>query len=458
MIFLILPFVCFAGDLTVYSKVVELDEIVVVEKRIENGTKAAGVVKVVDQAELEMKQLTTSSDALKYLPSISVVSRQPGADARLKIRGLGRGGRSIAVTDGVTITDFTSTYSNVNWSDLSPEEIDTVEVTYGPFSALYSGNAMGGAVAITTKEPEERRMLISTGYGFQNYSVYKYSETLPYSKVNLTYGDKIGRFHLLGVLNRFELAYQPYSFNTKTVGSTSSGEGVPVTGWLRDNDPNTGKSRFIFGDEGEREELKYMGKVRFAFDITEDTTLSAEYRFSTSEQDRKNAATYLRDADGNPVWEGPLTIDSDLYSFSGYGNRESESASNAYRISLKMAPEKGVKTRVMFAYVDNYKNKTMSSSGTRPEAVNGGEGGFDDSSNGWYNADWRSLIPIGETHAVTAGLHFDQYFRKVNPGTFRTGGMKTRKRCFQMLRREKRTPPPCFCRTNGEYRVNLHFI
>jgi iron complex outermembrane receptor protein len=402
--------VCFAEDSATQLPVVELDEVKVVEKKIENGTKTAGIVKVVDQADLEKKQLTTSSDVLKYLPSVSVVSRQPGADARLKIRGLGRGGRSIAVSDGVTMTDFTSTYSNVNWSDLAPEEIDKVEVTYGPFSALYSGNAMGGAVSITTKEPEKRQMSISAGYGFQTYSVYRYSETLPYSKVNLSYGDKIGRLHLLAVLNRFEVAYQPYSFSTKTVGGTRGGDGVAVTGWLTDKDPNTGEARLIFGDQGEREELKYMGKVRFAFDITEDATLSAEYRYTTDEQDRLNASTYLEDADGNPVWEGPVAVDGDVYSFSGYGSQERESASSMYRISLSMAPDEGVKTRAVFACVDNFKNKSLSSSGARPDAESGGEGEFDDASSGWYNADWRTLVPVGDTHAVTAGFHFDQYF------------------------------------------------
>lgn len=36
-----------------------------------------------------------------------------------------------------------------------PEEIEQVDVIYGPYSALYSGNAMGAAVLFTTRMPDD---------------------------------------------------------------------------------------------------------------------------------------------------------------------------------------------------------------------------------------------------------------------------------------------------------------
>lgn len=388
----------------------KLEDITVTGIRTEGEVKATGVEKIIDQEDLEIKQVTSTSDILKYVPSVDVTSREPGSSSRVTIRGLGRGARSVTLYDGIVMTDFTTSGNNVNWDQIAPEEIDNIEVVYGPFSALYSGNTMGGAVDITTKDPEKREMSLTAGYGFQNYSMYNYSETLPYSKINVTYGDRIGRFHVFGLLNRFDVDVQPYTYSTKTESSTSSGTGQQATGWDVDTDPLTGEKRYIFGDQGERERLKYMGKLRVGFDLNEFTTISADYRHWTEDEDLYHSDTYLRDSQGNPIWSGRVEVDGQTYNPSYSGARESEAAGDVYQLTFKREPEEGLKTRVTAAYVDNYKDQTLSSSGTMPEARDGGEGKVSDTSTGWYNVDWLSSLTVMKQHEIAGGFHYDQYF------------------------------------------------
>lgn len=411
LLVLMLPVDAFSeepGEAT--EKVVKIEDITVTGDSKEADVKDVGVVKTINQEDLEKIQLIDTSDTLKYVPSVVVTSRQPGASSRVTIRGLGASGRSITVADGMTLTDFTGSYCNVRWSQIMPEEVESVEVVYGPFSALYPGNAVGGAVAITTREPEKREMSMTAGYGFQEYSVYKFSEILPYSKLNLTYGDRVGKLHMFAALSRFEVAYQPYSYSTKTVDSTSSGTGQAVTGWTSDTDPLTGETRYIFGDQGQREELQYLGKLRLGLDLNAFTSISAEYRHWTDEQERNDMETYLRDSEGNPVWSGRVEVNGRTYNPTYYKPVESASAGNVFQIAFKREPEEGLVTRLVAAFVNNFMNETESATGTMPDAMVGGEGELSKSSSGWYNVDWRNSMVFAERHEVTGGLHYDQQF------------------------------------------------
>lgn len=393
--------------------VVKIDDITVTGDRKAPDARATGVVKSIGKEDFEIIQVIDAADTLKYVPSVVVTSREPGADARVTIRGLGTGGRSIVLADGMTMTDFTASGNNVSWSQLAPEEIEDVEVVYGPFSALYSGNTLGGAVVVTTKTPEKREMSLTAGYGFQEYEYYKFSEVLPYSKVSLTYGDKFGKLSLFALLSRLDVAIQPYTYSAKTVDSTSdSGDDVPipVTGYTTDTDPLTGEKRIIFGDQGERNELQYIGKLRMGLELNAFTSLSVEYRHWTNEQERDSMSTYLRDSSSNSVWRDRVVIDGRIYKPRYLTPAESEAAGDVYQIAFKREPADGWKTSLVAAYVNNYKDKSLSASGTMPDALNGGQGALSESCTGWTNVEWRNFLIIARQHEMTAGLHYDQQF------------------------------------------------
>ncbi len=61
---------------------------------------------------------------------------------------------------------------------MSPEEIETVSILYGPFSALYAGNSFGGVVNINTRMPEKFEAHASAQTFIQNFELYGTDKTL----------------------------------------------------------------------------------------------------------------------------------------------------------------------------------------------------------------------------------------------------------------------------------------
>ena len=82
-----------------------------------------------------------TSDVLKYMPGIFVRKRDSadytGAPISTRIWGNAYSAKTIVNIDGVPITNQifqNNTYGSPKWWITSPEEIQTVEVMYGPFS------------------------------------------------------------------------------------------------------------------------------------------------------------------------------------------------------------------------------------------------------------------------------------------------------------------------------------
>ena len=76
--------------------------------------------------------------------------------------------RTLVFADGVNLTDllFNRWNGSPKWQMISPDEVHSVEVYYGPYSAQYSGNSMNGVVNYFTKLPNEKTNVIRASYFF----------------------------------------------------------------------------------------------------------------------------------------------------------------------------------------------------------------------------------------------------------------------------------------------------
>lgn len=87
----------------------------------------------------------------------------PGTTASVFIRGANNN-QSVVLVDGVRIGS--STVGGATWSTIPLEQIDHVEIVYGPLSSLYGADAIGGVVQIFTKKGSgPLRVNASAGYG-----------------------------------------------------------------------------------------------------------------------------------------------------------------------------------------------------------------------------------------------------------------------------------------------------
>ena len=89
---------------------------------------------------------TDSEDALKYLPSLLVRKRYIGdynhAVLSTQASGTGNPARSMVYADGILLSNCLGNgpTNTPRWGLVTPEEIERVDVLYGPFSAAYPGN------------------------------------------------------------------------------------------------------------------------------------------------------------------------------------------------------------------------------------------------------------------------------------------------------------------------------
>lgn len=122
-----------------------------------NDSGAAGLpivrtgtsVSVVTGAQLQAQQIRYASDALRSLPGVSVSRNStPGSVTQVRIRGA-EGNHTLVVIDGIRAND--STNGEYDFSNLSADDIERIEVLRGPQSGLYGSNALGGVINIITK-------------------------------------------------------------------------------------------------------------------------------------------------------------------------------------------------------------------------------------------------------------------------------------------------------------------
>src|SRR5690606_716730 len=140
-------------------------------------------VSVLTPDDVQSINIATTEDVVKYEPSLVIRRRFIGdANGTLGIRGsnMFQTSRSMVFADGVPLHYFLqSRWSGApRWTMVSASEIAQVEVVYGPFSAEYSGNAMGGVILIETAVPQAREAHVDVGYFSQDFSAYQFDGTL----------------------------------------------------------------------------------------------------------------------------------------------------------------------------------------------------------------------------------------------------------------------------------------
>ncbi|MDE2180012.1 MAG: TonB-dependent receptor [candidate division NC10 bacterium] len=128
---------------------VELGPVVVTATKTEVPVKqVAASVTVITKEEIEARQTTQVTDLLQDVTGLSVT--QAGSRGGV-VTVFPRGGNSnfnLVLIDGIKVNDAGGFF---DFSDLSTENIDRIEIVRGPHSALYGSDAMGSVIQIFTK-------------------------------------------------------------------------------------------------------------------------------------------------------------------------------------------------------------------------------------------------------------------------------------------------------------------
>lgn len=393
------------------------------EVRVSTTSKSSHVdpdmpsaIESVDAAKLDRLNVVNAEDALKYLPSFGIRKRFIGDEnATFSVRGTSnqQSARGLVYLDGQLLSNLLgNSWSNPpRWSMAFPENLDRVEVLYGAYSALYPGNAIGATVLMTTRMPVKLELTGEVQAFTQHVDTYGVDRNYGGSRQSATLGDRSGKFAFLIGVAHLQSNGQPLVYATQN-RSAGTGAVNPVTGAVGDTGA-TGLPREVLGinSEGQEATSQDEAHIRLTYDFT--PTLTGGVTAGYWNQDLSHrTATFLRDANGQPVWSGPVSIDGRQYTVPAgfFAPSTRQSRNYLYGVSLGTHRETGWNIEGNASYFDMDRNRdrvadtpTYDGSGL----LTAGDG------SRWRTFDLRaSHTPEAMTtnsHTVSFGYHFDGY-------------------------------------------------
>jgi iron complex outermembrane recepter protein len=347
-------------------------------------------------SDMQSINATTTEDLVKYEPNLVIRRRFIGdSNGTLGMRGsnMFQTSRAMVFADGVPLHYLLqSRWSGApRWTMVSASEIERVEVLYGPFSAEYSGNAMGGVVLIETGIPQKREFYAEGTFFSQEFDAYGFDDQLDGYKGFISFGDKVGDLSYYLSYNRLQNDAQPQTF----LGAhpVPVAENATVAGGIHGLDAR-GREQLWYGDSGVVNTTTDNLKVKLAYDFGQWQAL-----FNAAFEDRRSETrpnSYITDAQGHTLWSGNELV-QDGYRFSFDSSNLSESRLDRETLSLGLRIRGDITERVRLeANINQFDilNDVDRSSLFHPEDVSYTTEGqiavYDDS--GWQTAEVKLTV------------------------------------------------------------------
>ncbi len=249
----------------------ELEEVHVIAERLSHETIIVSPTSVITAEELQAINLLTAEDAVAFEPGVVIRRRYVGdPNGVVGVRGSGmfQTARSMVFADGLPLHYLLQTRwsGSPRWSLVGPDEIETAQVIYGPYSAQYSGNAMGGVIDLKTRTPTERKFSLHGTLMNQDYDELGTNDNFNGDKLFISYEDKIGDFTLFASFNRLENESQPMSNYSLDAVDADELDAAGVTGYISGKD-DLGNPVVYIGDSGEEESVSELYKIKMGYDF-----------------------------------------------------------------------------------------------------------------------------------------------------------------------------------------------
>jgi len=300
------------------GEVIKLPEVVVTATRTKKEIdKAPGSVSVIKADEIRKLKIDAVDEAIKWEAGVFVKRRTGMLDSvpAIELGGLPRQCRTLIMIDGIPVNGAYS--GTVYLNNLPIDDIDRIEITRGPMSALYGGNSMGGAINIITKTAKKFFWNASLGYGSHtHWRVRVNAGNRFFDKLSISVGHE-----------REETNGYPTSLVTRSI---SSGTGTLYGGYFTLNP--WGRERWVVGDKGDKTAKRWSTYAKASLDVRDTGKLTLSFFKGFHRYDYDEPHTYIHDQNGRLTF-GPgyvnigsgkrVKIDPSYYvSYAGDGERE----------------------------------------------------------------------------------------------------------------------------------------
>ncbi|MDQ3187232.1 MAG: TonB-dependent receptor [Pseudomonadota bacterium] len=389
----------------------------------------------VTRTQIERQNAQTTEEVLKYQPSLQIRQRYVGdPNGVLGIRGadMFSTARNMVYADGLPLHNFLQASFNgaPRWSMVGPNEIDAVDIVYGPFSAEYSGNSIGGVVNIRTRMPRKQEFYVETSLFIQPYKLYGPDKgTFIGDRQYVSYGNRIKDvLTVFASYNRLEAQSHPQSYFIDNTGlGIPSGGQTAVTGGIRSPDTR-GIPSIIYGDTGPEKVNTNLFKLKLGYDLTPELQVIFTAAYEDRTRNQNHPRNYLHDPLGQRFYGGPQNASQtqpqtlpnaafDGSSFDvlnrgfGFSSDKRETLNLGLQLRGALTPNWNIDTTI--SNFDVLKD-IRATAFFNPSDPNGnGTGQLQDFKKfSWLNYDLKLSTPAllgNQKLSFLTGYHFDQY-------------------------------------------------
>lgn len=257
-----------------------VEEVVVTATRAPTRVEDIGSsVNVIDRQEIEEKQYRTVTQALETVPGLRMVQQGPrGTTSSVFTRGAASN-QTLVLLNGQRIADPSTPSGAFDFSDLTTDNVERIEVVRGPQSSLFGSDAIAGVINIITRQAEQEGVS----------------------------GSVTGEIGTLGTFDggvNLNGRQGPVSFDASLSGVTTGGDNITPSRFRPQGADDE--------DDGHR---SVKGALRLGYDISEslDVSIYGELRDTNTELDdnpddpnsEQDERTYFTSAElSGTFWDG----------------------------------------------------------------------------------------------------------------------------------------------------------
>jgi iron complex outermembrane receptor protein len=376
--------------------------------------------------DLREQNLVNPEDALKYLPNLTIRKRYIG-DRNALIGGRSfstlQAARGLVFMDDYLLSNFLGRFDAPRWNMIAPEEIERVDVLYGPFSAIYPGNSIGTTIAVRTRRPEEFELGVRTTAYSEHFDEYGLSDDYSGYQVSGYLADRFERGWFALSANRQDGTGHPMQYFAISANDAGqfpgvSGPAIPVTGVTFDRDPQ-GRRRAVFGASAGAIDhtVQNQAKLRGGYELGDALEIEGFVASWTNDSEAENR-TFMRDAAGQPVWSGRVIADGIAFNvpLTALAPNMREEEHLQWGATLRTMREHGLNGSLVYSAYEIRDDSTLQASTPDPTAANGGPGtNTERDGTGWQTFEAQGTYSpttgdwTGGAHQLAFGYHRNEY-------------------------------------------------
>lgn len=378
--------------------------------------------------DIKSMNAITMEDTLRYAPNLQIRQRYIGdPNGLVTMNGIGNMQQAgiMVFSDGFPLHFYLQSQWNGSprWELIAPEEVESTNIIYGAYSALYPGNAMGGVIDIKTRMPEKFEANVETSGFFQDFKLYGTDETYGGFKTHFSVGDKVGKFSYFAFYDHLSSDSQPQTYIAK-LGPFSAAAAQPsVTGVFRDSNPQ-GIDQIIYGSTGSEAIDNNIFKIKGQYEFSSDLIGRVMLAVLDQTKDQTGVENYLLDANGQKVWGSAAGTDYQTQGVAFNVKNSTFSESHIERqdlllgLGLKGNLPKNWKFDTTFSFYTYPSNVQATSNANREDPLYDGSGVVSDfKDTGWQTFDLlfgnKSFLNDDRLSLFT-GYHFEHYALEID--------------------------------------------